>query len=160
MPAFLIRAAALSVAFLSGDSLSVYCRPDSASTIYGMLLPGESVELTVIAPNGWLGFIPGTAQAAATGSFRYRWLPPGSAPVDTTGLERVWAPAAGITYAITVADTPVHSSADTSSAVLFTLEGGTASEVVEQNSNWLRITGGPEGVSGWIQSAHISLSRD
>lgn len=160
MPAFLIHAAALSVAFLSGDSLSVYCRPDSASTIFGMLLPGESVELTVMAPNGWLGFIPGTAQAAATGSFRYRWLPPGSTPMDTTGLERVWAPAAGITYAIAVADTPVYSGADTSSAVLFTLEGGNAAEVIERNSDWLRIVGSSQGVFGWIQPAHISLSQD
>lgn len=160
MPAFLIHAAAISVAFLSGDSISVYSRPDSASTIFGILLPGETVELTVMTHNGWLGFDPGTAQATATGSFRYRWLPPGSAPVDTTGLERVWAPAAGITYAIAVADTPVHSSADTSSAVLFTMQGGTAAEVVEQNSNWLRITAGSEGVSGWVQPAHISLSQD
>jgi hypothetical protein len=160
MPIFLIHAAILSVAFQPGDSISVYTRPDFSSTIFGTLLPGESVELTVITLNGWLGFDPGTAQATATESFRYRWLPPGSAPVDTTGLERVWAPAAGITCAIAVADTPVHSSADTSSAALFTLEAGTAAEVVEQNSNWLRITGGSEGVSGWVMLRDISLSED
>ncbi len=157
---FLLHAAILSVAFQPGDSICVYNRPDSASTIYGILLPGETVELTVITLNGWLGFIPGTAQATATGSFRYRWLPPESAPVDTTGLERVWAPAAGITYAIAVADTPVHSGADTSSAVLFTLQGGTAAEVVEQNSNWLRIAGSSQGVFGWIRLRDISLSQD
>jgi len=46
------------------ESVTACNRPDSTSSAFGTLEPGYSVDINVRTAGGWLGFDPGTAQAA------------------------------------------------------------------------------------------------
>ncbi len=151
-----------SAAIMSGDSIRVYFRPDTSASVFGAITPGETVEVTVRTHDGWLGFDPGTAQAGNTGSFRYRWIAPDGAMVDTTGIPVVWAPEPGITYVMIMGDTPVREEPDSSADITGVLHSGEAAEVLEEAGEWFRITAAdppdPCWKPGWITLENAGLS--
>ena len=153
---------ALYSAFVPDLPLEVLCRPGWNSAVFGTIQPGDTVSITVITENGWLGFDPGTAQAAFTGSFRYRWIPPDPS-VDTCGLDTVWAPGPGVTYALSMGNAPVFSIPDTSSAPLGTMGPEWAAAVLAEKGNWLLVDldSGPDPGEGrgWVRLLDVSLSR-
>lgn len=155
-----------TVVVVAQDSLVIRARPDAADGRWGVLAPGDSVEIEAATSDGWLGFDPGVAQAGNSGSFRYRWIEPGGSFTvtgDPSTLEVVWGPGAGITYAMTFEPVSVHSEPDSLSAVLGTLPGESAAAVVSQEGDWLGIdpTDGPapDCPAGWVSLAEVSISE-
>ncbi len=154
-----------AVFLVADDSLVVRARPDAADGRWGVLAPGDCVEIEVATLEGWLGFDPGVAQAGNSGSFRYRWLEPGqpyTVTGDTSTLEVVWGPRAGISYAMTFEPVSIHSQPNQLSAVLGTLPGASAAAIVSQDGDWLQIdpTKGPspDSPAGWASLTEVSIS--
>lgn len=154
----------VSLIFCFENPQMAYNRPDSSASVFGILEVGEPVNITVRTASGWLGFDPGTAQAANTGSFRYRWLPPGTISAGTDSLETLWAPKPGITYAMTYSETPVFTEPDTASVLLSTIGCCSAAEVMETSGNWVKVNlnGSPEpqDIQGWISFDGVSLNTE
>lgn len=158
--AVLLLAALTALPCTVENSLTAYERPGLSAEVFGTISPGEVVEVLVITGSGWLGFDPGTAQAGNSGSFRYRWLQPNSIPV-TDSLEVVWAPGPGVTYIMTMEDTPVYAEADTASSVLITLPAGSGAEMAGVNMDWVRVdlwdSSVEEDIQGWVIADIISI---
>ncbi|MBN2609534.1 MAG: hypothetical protein JXA64_10510, partial [Candidatus Fermentibacteraceae bacterium] len=147
--------------------MKAYTRPDTASVVFAVLSPGDTLDISAITCSGWLGFDPGVAQAGNTGSFRYRWISPDGAFTlrgDTGRLPCVWAPEALVVYVMTFADTPVLLSPDSLSVAVDTLpaDGAAALEMID--GGWLMVdpSRGPagEGSPGWVRSADVSITGD
>ena len=160
----LTTAIAFSIVFCPENPLISYDRPDSSATVFGILPAGEPVDITVKTESGWLGFDPGTAQAANTGSFRYRWLTPGTISDSTDTLETIWAPEPGITYVMTYDEVPVFTEPDTGSVQLTTLAGNSAAEATETSGNWVKVnlneSPGFLDIQGWISLENVSLNSE
>ena len=147
------------------DSADAYMRPDTLSILFSHLSPGDSVEVCALSDRGWLGFQPGVAQAANTGSFRLRWIPP-SAEMEILGdpeeLPVVWTPKTGTAYAMVNWATPVYQEPDTLSAVLDTLRAEDAAAIESRRDDWLLVdpSRGPSGHgrSGWVNLGNVSIS--
>lgn len=63
---------------VANSDVTLYNRPDMASTEFGTLSAGETAVMMGQTADGWLGFDPGVAQAANVGIFRLRWVAPDS----------------------------------------------------------------------------------
>lgn len=155
-----------AVLVVAEDTLEVRARPDAADSRWGVLIPGESIEIEVTTRDGWLGFDPGVAQAGNSGSFRYRWIEPGGAYTlsgDQSALKAVWGPRAGISYAMTFEPVRIYSGPDSLSAVLGSLPGGSAAAIVSQEGDWLRIDpsegSSPDSPAGWVSLMEASISE-
>ena len=100
------------------DTVTAYNRPSAAANIFGTLGAGDSVQPDVKTSDGFYGFDPGVAQAGNVGVFRNRWILK-TYQVDLTGscssLPVVVGPIANLCYAMVMGDTPVYTSADTTS---------------------------------------------
>lgn len=149
------------------DTTVSYTRPDSASTFFARLLPGDAVIVSAISSSGWLGFDPGVAQAGNVGVFRCRWVPPDDGYEllgDTAALSPSWTPGAGIPYAMALEDTPVLSGPDSLASVTDTLPAGSAAAIIERADEWYRVDleQGPleRCVVGWVRMEGISVSED
>ncbi|MCK5841837.1 MAG: hypothetical protein KAH31_06705 [Candidatus Sabulitectum sp.] len=157
-----LTTSAVAVSFTSEETTDTFTRPDPDSDIWAELLPGEGVSLEVRTESGWLGFDPGVAQAANTCSFRYRWLPPGTATVSVEGLPVVWAPSLYVSYAMTQVETPVYAGQDTTSTPLAVIPANSAVAIVGISVIWFRVdmNDSPEEVDiqGWILSEAISIN--
>lgn len=147
------------------DSTVAYMRPDTLSMIFASLSPGDSVQAVAWSESGWLGFEPGVAQAANTGSFRYRWIPPSVRFVilgDPDQLPVVWTPDTGTSYAMVNWVTPVYLEPDTMSAVLDSLQAEDAAAILSRQGDWLLVDPslGPSGhgPTGWVNLRNISIS--
>lgn len=105
------------------NPVTVYMRASAAADQFGSL-GASAIHPTVKTADGFLGFDPGVAQAGNSGLFRMRWVLKTHDLTTSSGctsLPTVTAPIAGICYAMIMADTPIHSSADAASSVLVTL---------------------------------------
>ena len=147
------------------DSLEVYSRPDPVASIWGWILPGDTVTVTARTAEGWLGFDPGSAQAGNSGSFRFRWIAPGTSLSmigDPGSVEEVWGPSAGITYAMTFYPVPVYVEPDNLSLIADSLPGGSAASIVSRKNGWLLLdtSDGPSPAtqSGWILVEDVGIS--
>ncbi len=162
MSSWILAVTLFTLAFIPADSIRAYVRPSTLAPVFCCITPGDTLEVTVRTRDGWLGFDPGIAQAGNTGSFRYRWIPPGTAGVDTTVIPVVWGPEAAITYVMILDDTPVRAEPEYGSAISAILHQGEAAEVVETSGEWYRIAGvdGTDswGTTGWITLESASLS--
>jgi hypothetical protein len=149
------------------DTVAVRPRPDSASGVWGQLLPGDSVPLSGVTRDGWLGFDPGVAQAGNSGSFRYRWIAPGGPFLltgDPGGLDSLWGPAAAVVYAMTFDPVPVFVEPDSLATAADSLPGGSAARIVSRLHGWYLVDPSfgpsPETVSGWVREEDVSVSGD
>jgi hypothetical protein len=124
------------------------------------------VTILGLTADGWLGFDPGVAQAANIGVFRLRWIPPG-APITLSGdcasvPVEPWLPAAGVCYQMSMESVEVHAAADSSSAVLHTLDVGDFVAVAGRTpTGWLFVDGDDgnvPGVVGFIPEAAMNAN--
>jgi len=155
------------VVLVAVDSLTIRARPDANDPRWAALAPGDSVEVTAVTRDGWLGFDPGVAQAGNSGSFRYRWIEPGGA-YHVRGvlpaLEVVWGPASGVAYAMTFNPVPIHPEPDSLSKVVDTLPGNSAAAIDSMVPGWYRVdpAQGPSSgtAPGWANADDVSISGD
>jgi hypothetical protein len=158
---------AWEVLLTATDTVVVCPRPDSASGLWGLLLPGDSILLAGMTMDGWLGFEPGVAQAGNSGSFRYRWIAPGE-PFLLTGdrddLDILWGSSAGIVYAMTFCPVPVFVEPDSLATVADSLPAGSAAGIVSRTQGWYLVDPScgpsPETASGWVREEDVSVNGD
>jgi hypothetical protein len=148
-----------------GD-VTIYARPAPSAQVFSSIGAGFSVQITGKTADGWLGFDPGVAQAANMGSFRLRWVDPGSA-IHLQGacqaVPVVWGPPPGICFTMPMEATAVYTSADTSTAIITTLAPGDFAAVLGQTgSGWSKVDLGPgnTGLSGigWVEDSSLNLN--
>lgn len=158
----LFAALVLTVPFSPDQPVNAWTRPDSASALFAVLEPGETVELSVRTKDGWTGFDPGTAQAGNSGSFRYRWIAPEASPAGSDSLETVWGPSAGIEYAMTFDAVKVRDEPDSLANIVWTLSANGAAAVLANEGDWLLVdlNQGTEGsfLQGWVHLAEVGIS--
>jgi len=155
-----------TVLVFQGPSVT-YSRPDTLSDVFAPVEGGDSVQACARTSSGWTGFDPGTAQAGNAGSFRYRWIPPGTrftTEVDTSLLPVVWAPEAGVTYAQSFYPVEVHSLPDIMSPVTGTMPQTSAAAIVFRTGEWYLVDlargPAPRSCVGWISAVEVSVSGD
>ncbi len=151
--------------YTADADVTIYTRPDTAADIFSEQGAGFSTQVSARAAGGWLGFEPGTAQAANIGPFRLRWLPPHSGTLaGSCSLPLVWAPRAGICYDMPMDTTNVYASPDSSSTVLFVLELGEFAAVLgtSTDGNWVRVDLGPGNTGsnavGWVAASSMNVN--
>jgi len=149
------------------DSVDVFSRPDSAAPLMIRLGPRNKVIISGKTVDGWLGFDPGVAQAANTGSFRLRWIPgDGKFVIDgeLSDVPLVWGPPPGITFAMIYEVSTLYSEPDSLSAIVDTMPPLSAAGILSRTDEWylLDLAIGPLGqdIEGWIESADVSVSGD
>lgn len=144
-----------------------YCRPDTLADVFASVEEGDSVLACARTAGGWTGFDPGTAQAGNVGSFRYRWIPPGTLfamDADPSTLPVVWAPEAGVTYAQSFRPVHLHGLPDSLSEVTATMPGQSGAAILFRTGDWylVDLAEGPDprpGV-GWVNAGEVSVSGD
>ncbi len=144
---------------------NVYTRPDLAADLFTLLPAGSSTKIIGQTDNGWIGFDPGTAQAANIGPFRLRWVQ--ADPADLTGscgsLTVFWAPPPGVCFDMPMDDTPVYAAPDASSEVIVTLHPEEFAEILGQSSTgWAKIdlsAGNTTTIGvGWVEAATLNMN--
>ncbi len=120
----------------------IYKRPSAAADEFSTLSPGETVQATAKTADGFYGFDPGVAQAGNVGIFRLRWVlrtHDMSTSAGCAGIPTVVGPITGICYAMIDHDTPIYSSAATSSALVTTLHSGDYAMIAAQAPGWFTL---------------------
>ena len=138
--------------------VTVYQRPSTAANQFGTLAAGETAEATAQTADGWLGFDPGTAQAANVGVFRLRWVAPDADVALTggcSGLPQAASVSPTACYFMAMADTAVYSAPDNSSATMAMINAGGYSAVTGQTAGgWYRLNlqdgSLSQAGSGWL----------
>ena len=67
-----------SCQYTANADVTIYMRPATTADVFSEQPAGFTTPIGARTSDGWLGFDPGVAQAANIGSFRLRWLAPGS----------------------------------------------------------------------------------
>jgi hypothetical protein len=148
-----------------GDA-TIYNRPSTAADVFSTQPAGFTINFSARTSTGWLGFDPGVAQAANIGSFRLRWIAPGTA--TTTGscasLPVVWGPPPGICFDMPMQDVNVHASPDTSATVVARLHVGefAAIDGLSPDGNWAKVDLGPGNTgsssAGWLERSSLNMN--
>ena len=159
---FLLNPVQNSYQYIPEDSLTVFYRPDSLSRIFSTIAPIDTIFLEVKTENNWFGFDPGVAQAASTGSFRYRWITTELLLSDSIDLPCVWAPECSVSYVMTQISTPVYSSTDSTLSPIAVIPSNSAAAITDSTENWLKVDLGnsplQKNIQGWILRETISLN--
>jgi hypothetical protein len=117
--------------------VTAYTIPSAAGDVFGTLT--DPIEATAKTADGFYGFDPGVAQAGNSGLYRLRWALKThdlTTSAGCAGIPTVVGPIAGLCYAMIMTDTPVYSSANTTSTVLTTLHNGDFVMVTAHISGW------------------------
>lgn len=144
---------------------TIYQRPSLDAGIFGTLSPGDRATVGAITGDGWIGFDPGTAQAANVGVFRLRWVQRSDA-ISLEGacsdLPVVVGPPAGVCFTMAMEDTPVYSEPNSSSAMIVTMHSGDYAKVVGTAGDWFKVdlSVGSLGLSqsGWMSSQKVNFN--
>ncbi len=155
-----------SCQFTADAEVTIYNRPDNAAQVFSVQPAGFTIQPSARTADRWLGFEPGIAQAANIGSFRLRWLAPGSGVLSggCESLPVVWAPRPGICYDMPMFDTEVHISPDLSSAVVFVLHYGEFAQLLglAPGGDWAKVDLGPGNTGshavGWVASSSLNVN--
>ena len=147
------------------EDVTVYQRPSFDAAVFGTLREGMALSPEARAPDGWLGFDPGIAQAANIGVFRLRWIHE-SAAVGITGachtLPLVWAPAPGVCYTMPMAEVDVYAAPDAEAAVVATLGVGDYAAVTALDDDFARVDldqGNTDlDLEGWVPVDTLNLN--
>jgi hypothetical protein len=147
-------------------SVTMYGRPSLTADVFSTIPLTSPVEISSRTSDGWLGFEPGTAQAANMGVFRLRWLAP-DATVSLSGNcaavpVATWVPQPRICYEMVMEPVQTHASADALSTVTGTLNPGDFAAILGQTaSGWLSVSGdqaNKPGVNGYIPQAATNFN--
>lgn len=142
----------------------IYSLPIAATSHFGQLAKGEKVTLAVRTATGWVGFDPGTAQAANVGIFRLRWVRTadafGADSADCAHLPVVVAPSAGC---VLMADHPiaVRARPAASAVLLSTIPMGSYARIRPQTNavkGWITIDLPGQTTPGYVAEADINLT--
>ncbi|RTQ53765.1 hypothetical protein EJV47_03255 [Hymenobacter gummosus] len=142
----------------------IYQRPAAGAAKFGQLAAGEEVTLAARTAAGWVGFDPGTAQAANVGIFRLRWVRAAEAfaPADSCArLPLVDAPPAGC---LLMAARPVEGRMEFAPDMFmyFTIPTGSYARVLQaarpdaQGRILVAVPGWEQ--PGYVDQADVSLS--
>jgi hypothetical protein len=152
--------------FTAGGEVVIYRRPSLEAEVFSSGGEPLAVPLQVRTDSGWLGFEPGVAQAANTGEFRYRWVPPGTPTLtgDCASLLVVWAPPPGVCFLMPMGPTPVRERPEEDAPVRVVLEVDQFAALTAQSAggDWIRVDTGPGNtglqVTGWIEAGLANVS--
>ena len=143
---------------------SIYYLPLAATSRFGQLAKGDEVTLAARTATGWVGFDPGTAQAANVGVFRLRWVRPadafGADSAACAHLPVVVTPPAGC---VLMADHPiaVRARPAAGAALLSTIPTGSYAQIRPQTNavnNWLTINLPDQLTPGYVAAAAGNLT--
>jgi hypothetical protein len=148
------------------NEVTIYQRPSTAADVFSTQPAGFNIKFSARTSSGWLGFDPGIAQAANIGSFRLRWIAPGTQTVSgaCSRLPVVWGPPPGICFDMPMEDVNVHATADSSSAVVVRLHVGEFAAITGQTAdgNWVKLDLGPGNTgstaTGWVESSTSNVN--
>lgn len=148
--------------FTPTESLTVYSRPDSLSTIFSVINPTDTLFLEVKTIDNWFGFNPGVAQAANTGSFRYRWIKTEELISINPILPCIWGPQGNVLYAMTQDSTAVYPIANSSTNPIILIPPNSAAAITDSTELWFKVNlkNSPlnEEIQGWVQREVISIN--
>lgn len=139
-------------------------RPAADAPKFGQLTVGDKVQLAARTADGWVGFEPGTAQAANVGIFRLRWVRAAEAfaPGDSCSLlPLVTAPPAGCLLMAARA-TPVRQQPAAGATLLSTIPAGSYAQVVKPAASkpggWVEVVVPGRTAPGYVAGADVNFS--
>ena len=151
--------------FTASSDTDIYMRPSLNADVFYHASAGFTATIQAQTSDGWLGFDPGIAQAANTGPFRLRWIPPNTAATtgDCSGLPQVWGPQPGVCYLMPMAKTNLYTQPDKNAAVSTTIGPDQYAVVAGINpSGWASVQQAPgtsgSFFSGWVAPEGININ--
>lgn len=145
------------------DAVAAYARPSREASRFGTLAPGDSAYVGGRTEGGWIGFAPGTAQAANVGPFRFRYVE-ARGPIRLVGEGCAALPGLPdlpprTCFLMAMGKTPVYARADTSAAVAGLLAPQGYAEVTQRTAaGWAEVRLGVR--TGWVGPRDVNLSGD
>jgi hypothetical protein len=148
------------------NDVTIYSRPSIAADVFSTQPAGFNVQFSARTSTGWLGFDPGVAQATNIGSFRLRWIAPGTQTISggCSRLPVVWGPPPGVCFDMPMEDVNVHANPDIASPVVVRLHVGEFAAITGQTAdgNWVRVDLGPGNTgstaTGWVESSTTNVN--
>jgi hypothetical protein len=148
------------------NELTIYSRPSTAADVFSTQPAGFNIHFSARTSSGWLGFDPGVAQAANIGSFRLRWVAPGTQTINggCSRLPVVWGPPPGICFDMPMEDVNVRATPDTSAPVVVRLHVGEFAAITGQTADgsWVKVDLGPGNTgstaTGWVESSTTNVN--
>ena len=152
--------------FTADGPTTIYTRPSLTADVFYEAAAGFSVpEFQAQTSDGWLGFDPGIAQAANTGPFRLRWIPPsaGTFSGDCGGLPVVWGPPPGVCFLMPMGPVDVHDAPDAAASVIATLAVDDYVAIDSVNAaGWAHVDFSPGNtglsLTGWVAPADLNMN--
>lgn len=144
----------------------LYNRPSTEAQVFSEIGAGFITEVGGRTVDGWVGFSPGTPQAANIGVFRLRWVHYDEVSLsgDCVNVPQFgWIPQPDLCYFMPMGSVNVYSGADTSASVVVTLQvEDFASISGYTNSGWAQVDlgAGNTGLSGsgWVEQASLNVN--
>lgn len=145
---------------------TIYQRPSTSADVFSTVGSGFNLQIGARTSDGWLGFDPGIAQAANIGSFRLRWVPPGTGTQSggCGALPVVWGPPPGICFFMPMGNTNVYADPDVSSPVEVVLHVGEFAEVlgITAGGDWAQVdlrSGNTRlNIDGWVDAGALNVN--
>jgi hypothetical protein len=152
--------------FTADGPTTIYTRPSLAAEVFFEAPAGFTIdEFQAQTSDGWLGFDPAVAQAANTGPFRLRWIPPTAATVsgDCSGLPVVWGPPPGICFLMPMGPVEVHDAPDAAASVIASLTVDDYVAIDGTNAGgWAHVDFAPGNtglaLTGWVAPADLNMN--
>lgn len=146
--------------------VTVYSRPSDQADVFGQVDAGFETVVTARTADGWAGFDPGVAQAANIGIFRARWIFFDGATFSGGCIsipEEGWIPDPVACYTMPMEPVQVYSEADSSSAVLASLDVEAFAAVLGvTDSGWVQVDLGLGNTGltgqGWMDQAALNFN--
>jgi hypothetical protein len=147
------------------QAATIRTRPRADAPQFGQLAAGDKVQLAARTADGWVGFNPGTAQAANVGIFRLRWVRAAEAfdlNESCAKLPVVQAPPLGCLL-MAVQAVPVHPHPVAGTSRLSTIPAGSYAQVVRTGmggEKWTEVRVPGSGMHGYVAPNNLNFSGD
>lgn len=141
---------------------TIRMRPAADAAQFGQLTVGDQVRLAARTADGWVGFSPGSAQAANVGVFRLRWVraTEAFAPGDSCAqLPLVIAPPAGCLLMAARA-LPVRAQPAATAPLLSTIPAGSYAQIARATKpgTWVAVVVPGQRAPGYVAGADANFS--
>lgn len=152
--------------FTGNGEFPIFTRPSNDADLFSTQPDGTTIEITAQTADGWLGFDPGVAQAANSGSFRLRWIPRDAGSInDGCGdLPIIWGPPAGICFEMPMEVISIHEEPDSASAVVGEMAPEEFAAILgyDTSGDWAQVDLAPgntgETLTGWIPASALNMN--
>lgn len=144
---------------------TVFSRPSQEAQVFSEIGINFQAPVSARTADGWLGFNPGTAQAANIGPFRLRWID--SADIVLSGdcihIQEMWGPSPGLCFTMPMEPVNIYANPDISSSTITTLEIGDFAAVLGvAGDQWAQVDLDPGNTGqsgwGWMERAAFNLN--